>query len=163
MPANNANRSPADPRHPDHAEFCEAYGKAMLEANNMFGAGFDIMRVHGGVPGADMYKSTFGSLKHSLTELLNKQRSGSSVVPGFEDFLREFSTAIPLRNDIAHGIPTKKGLFRYDEVNGSELLYDTVESLDNLRRKFRRVAMLGDNVAKHDYTQYATWVKRGCS
>lgn len=163
MPTVRTHRSPADPRHADHAEFCEAYGKAMLEANNMFGAGFDIMRVHGGVLGADMYQLTFGRLKDQLTGLLNKQRSSGFVAPGFEDFLREFEGAIPLRNDLAHGLPTNQGLFRYDKSQGSVILYSTVEHLNDLRRTFKRVASLGDSVAKFDSNRYATWVKGGCS
>ncbi len=130
----------------------------------MFMAGFDIMRVHGGYRSDDMYQMTFGQLFDKLKKLLAEQESNGSPTPGFGEFLKEFRRAKDFRNDLAHGIPTTQGLFRREPNKPESVrMYDTIEKLNELSRTFRRIAALGDSVAKHDIEKFEDWVRRGYS
>lgn len=164
-----SRRTAADHRSPDYAEYCRALGEAILESGHMFAWAYDILRLHEGsdrdllsdVRGKAALDLSHGQLGSQLRELRGrKEARGDADASAVKEFSAAFDEATALRNDLAHGLPTRQGLLRAKRGR----LYDTVESIQTLTRQFRRVGGLACQVMFSDPARYEPWkrnVQRG--
>lgn len=161
----STRRSEADHRGPDYQEYCRALGEAMLEAGRLFGWAYDILRFHAELDadlladdkGRGVLELAHGALARRLRVLLRRETDrGAENVSVLEEFCRAFEAATELRNDLAHGVPTRQGLFRAKRKR----LYDTAESFRQITSQFQRAGALANSLIGSDPVAHGEWVAK---
>ncbi|MFD8101082.1 hypothetical protein ACFV24_16200 [Nocardia fluminea] len=138
----------------------------MLEAGQLFGCVYDILRFHAESDadlladddwGRGPLELAQGKLGQRLRELLRRENArGAADVSALDEFCRAFEAATELRNDLAHGLPTRQGLFRAKRKR----LYDTAESFREITRQFRRAGALANSLICSDPVAHGEWVAK---
>lgn len=146
----------SDPRH---GEWLLALGEATDAAASLATICFDLARVLGGVPSAEMYHQDLGRLEQRVRNLAVSLGAPPAELVAF---LAVLPAARETRNDLMHALRTLYGLHRRVEKPYRIRNFYTVESLQEARLEIAKAHRLGSVAMYHDGgAAVRSWRARG--